>query len=780
MLRIILVVTVCSVVTSFALGETSPTEPQANSLAAESLRQSARTLAAAPARTPARAARLVAMIRMANRLEPQNASTNALLADVYEAQGKAGPASQALQVCLSARPEDHATGVRWIVGRVASLNNASQRIAFLQSVVDQADAANALRAEAAVRLGELFERRAATEDARKAYRKALSFIPYHSAARRHLLAIHPSLKFPKLARQAEALLCELRTNPLAINLAWELGDLLSRVGLYSQAAEMFDYAWAVFLQRNTIKQASPLFVTQHFNALLDADKHAEAAARFTPILESFPNDTNLQSLMVEALRASGDEQKANEIIAAMEARYLDANHTPASPAELAWFYLLTKPDPQRALGHAESAAKDSNAPVIQRILGSAELQTDRADQGADRLDKVMERDVYAAAILAEHYFANDDRQGGLRAIAAAVNAPRGGPAFRKLRAVAAANDANMPTPPESEAITSLVGVFDRRHIQMGLHPEQFLSVEIRPRTESFAPGEPIVVDAVLTNRGTLAVPIGQWGLVNPTMTIEVRTKKTGKKVFRDVPLAIWPAPRFLSPGATTIVPVRLDGGDLGKVLFAHPLERYELTVTGMLDPIQQGGAFRSSLPSIQSPAATIIRRGLHESADGAATPPSPLVCRQVLDAIAVTFLRGDLPDRMLASRQTASLLAMAGAADQGTQNLPKWMTDVFDKPVLSRLLRAAFEDRSFAVRGEALAALGGVKLDRATLPVLGVTFNDPHPLVRFRAAELLGASGTKGRQSILQYLSRDADPLVKEMATAFGPKPARQQRPQPK
>jgi HEAT repeat protein len=137
--------------------------------------------------------------------------------------------------------------------------------------------------------------------------------------------------------------------------------------------------------------------------------------------------------------------------------------------------------------------------------------------------------------------------------------------------------------------------------------------------------------------------------------------------------------------------------------------------------------------------------------------------------------RGDLPARMLAARQVASLLAMVARAERREAKLPPALAKTVKKPVLLAMLRALLEDKSPVVRAETLTALGHMTIDRSILMLLGGLFDDPDPLVRMRAAELLGASKTPGRQTVLTHLSKDSDELVRRMASAFLPR----QRPSP-
>ena len=69
-----------------------------------------------------------------------------------------------------------------------------------------------------------------------------------------------------------------------------------------------------------------------------------------------------------ALKASGQEDRAEEIIAELDQRYQNGDSA-APEAEKAWFYLVTKPMPDKAFVYAEQAEVKEPTPLVQRILG---------------------------------------------------------------------------------------------------------------------------------------------------------------------------------------------------------------------------------------------------------------------------------------------------------------------------------------------------------------------------------------------------------------------------
>jgi len=743
-------------------------------LAAESLCTSAMELANAPSETPARAARLVALTRFAIRLDPTNARAHWLLAGIHEIQGNDVQAAKSLKVCLEQNGLDHVLCRRWLAAELRALDNADQRTELLKSVIDNEALPAPLRAQAAVHWADLLDRQGLRDAELETLRRAMTLDAGHPALRRILNLQADAAPVERV----KVLLGQLRGNPAAANLvdpndpspAWQLAVVLNSLGLQRESVEMFAHAWSLFSRAGGDAKASQVFNVQYFNAMLDAGMAKEAIERFTPMPPRLARSIDLLSLMLEAYRATGEKEKADEIIQAIERRNKIAESTSQDPAavsaQIAWFYLVTKPQPDRAIIHAEKLPIDN--PTYQRILGVAELATGKVEQGRERLEKLAATDPYAAAALAEHYFELNDKKRARDAIAAGSAATRGGPAFRKLLAVAAVNKVEIPPAKGADEVRNILKAFDRRYLEMGLHPENFLAVKISAPSSVVRVGEPVVIEATLINRGPLPAPIGAWGLASPAMSLQVEASSGAEKAsFVDLPLVLWPAPRYLSPGKSVTRAALLNAGALGRHLTERPLENVRLTVSGMLDPIQRGKTFRSALPDVKIEPLVLTRVGLLGGAGGASPADPPKAYRLALGRIVRDIARGPLPARMAAARKIAALLAMFDRLTARRARLAKELAKVVSKPVALAMLRAALNDRSPVVRAEMLAALGRVKIDESILMLLGGAIGDADPLVRFRAAELIGASNTPDKQTVLDHLAGDPDELVALMARAL-------------
>jgi hypothetical protein len=215
--------------------------------------------------------------------------------------------------------------------------------------------------------------------------------------------------------------------------------------------------------------------------------------------------------------------------------------------------------------------------------------------------------------------------------------------------------------------------------------------------------------------------------------------------------------------------VRLDVGDLADFLADRPLEELQLTVSGLLDPVQRGQDFTGAVPSVRPAGCQITRGGLLGRADLSGGKSLPLAYQRALGRIVWDLRHGELPVRMAAARRTASLLCFVERLQRQEAKLPGSLAGVVNRPVLLSILRAVLADGSPVVRAEMLASLGRVRLDAGIGMLLGEVFEDASPLVRFRAAELMGISDSSGNRAVLEQMARDPDELVALMAGAFSP-----------
>jgi len=719
--------------------------------------------------SPARAGRILVLAEFAARLDRRNSDTCRLLADIYESQDAPARAAAALDECVKAGCADQELLLRWLGLKLGGLDTAEQRIAFLKGLCDDEGMPPAFRAQAAAEWGGVLARQGKALPASEAFARALKLDGGNGLALGGLMSVEAN---PAPRRLAELLLAQLRGSPTDFPVGWELAALLDSLGLAAESLEVFDYSWTAFLMRSPQSDSPAGFVVEYCSAMLDAGRADDVVETFEPLLPHFALNADLYSLLVEAHRALGQEGKANELIQVMEAKYkLLANVSSepggTDPAELAWFHLFTMSDPATAVGYANRALLKGESPVAERVLGAADLVTGAPANGVARLEKLAKHDAYAAAYLAEYCFSVGDKPAAEQALQAGAAVSRGGPAFRKLLAVAGSHGAEIPELSGAAEVRRAFEQSDRRFMQAARRPDRFVAVTIRPPAGKVHAGEPLAVRVVLANTSDIPLPLGQLGFLNADLALRATIDGAEKAEFDKLPLAVWQAGRWLDPGKSLTCEARLDAGPLGRFLAARPFETLNITVAGVLDPIGRGGGVTSALPGVSIEPVEVTREGIVVWSASAPAGSSDDAYQLALGRIVRDLRHGDLPEAVAAARRIASLLEFAGLVSRGQAKAPAQLEGRFSRPVLLSLLRAALEHHSPAVRAQMLAELGHTELDAGILMLLPASIDDPSPLVRLRAAELIGVSRSAGRQAVLGHLAQDGDSLVKRMASLF-------------
>jgi tetratricopeptide (TPR) repeat protein len=789
-------------------GTAAPASDDPKALTAESLLSSANNLVLESQATPGRAGRLLALTHLAEELAPGDWRIQRLLADIYQSQGKDAQTASALKICLQARPADYALGVRWLQANLAQASDADSRSAILVQASQDTAWPGELRAQAFAMLGQIHQGQADNTAAGKAFAAALELDPCNPSA---LNGLANTTTNPTTFDRAKTLLMLVQGNPTYAAGQWELAGLLDEIGLYEQSILFYDHAWNIIQLRQLESNELPQFLAQYLSAMLDLsaakqdpDQALRAVSLFQPMLQKNLQNIDLHAMVVEACLLANQPKMAQPVVMSMEVYYQQqVRLSPGKPSaalagEMAWFYLMTANDPKQALiwaGKAQAVGGDS--PVIQRIIAAAKLaspDTDEQtrDQCMQQLTHLADKDPFAAYILATQYDRLGKPEEAKKAIQAGLALTRNGPAFRKLfslgqklnvQALSLAASSATTSQAQADAdvprIAKLIGDFDKRYLELAKEPEKYLKITLSPAQAIFAPGEPIEINATLSAlpaSAGLQIPIGTWGLLNATMALQAKTHSLEDKVFSNLPLVVWPAPRYMTAGDTVTTSVQIDAAGLGRYLFNRPLEAITLTMEGLADPIQHATTLRtkvgdelplaeqfaSSLPQLKPDPVNIDRPGL-PAADAAGKTQASIAIAAITAGLASPTIAG----RMQACRQVDSMLVYAQLVEQNKLRVAGDRLDDASRQRLLQLLAVALADKSSAVRAEALAGLQNVELDAKILDLLAPAITDPSPVVRLRVAEALGVSGLYSRVDVLKFLAKDKNQWVSLAARAM-------------
>jgi tetratricopeptide (TPR) repeat protein len=743
--------------------------PKADNLAAKGLLHSIMLLRHAPEKPIARAERLVALAEFAARLAPDDPDINKVIAYISLVQNKEKALALAIRKSFKARPRDHALALQWLSSEMKGFQDAQSRLTFLDALVEDTKRTGELRAAAAVHQADILIGQGHRKRAITAFDTAVNLDPYLPAALRGQLTLAKKIA---LVDRANIWLRELTVNPHSARQAAQLGEMLNAAGLYEQAARFYNYAWNVNQRMGLGRTVSLDFIVQYCNALLNAGKYKQATEIFGPLSRRFSDSVQLRVLLIEAANRSSQngltKMYSGEIKAIFAPKLSGGQPIASDAAELAWLYLITGTDKQQAMDYAKRAvAIKPLDPECIKVMAAARILSGKksiADLGRAALQKIADKDAFATAFLAEHYYLVGRPRDGEKLVLSGLLLSRSGQAARRLMILAKKHKVTIPPPEGARELQALVEALPQSVLTIGLETEKSFALKVIAPKQIDA-GNGIVVQVELSSTCDRKVSAGMGGLIPATVSLNVTAKgrKTGK--FKDVIRMVLPVGRYLGKGEKVTVSGRIDVGKLHAFINSHPLDDFELTISPrLIDPGARTPGNAEPLPLVARTPGVIKRTGILGKFDRSRVASWKTAYQRSLSLIMGDLKVSDPKIRIRAARQVASLLVLSDGIKSARLRTPNQLTGQINRGVLVLMTAEILKDRGDIVRAEMLASLGQVKLDAAIIRTLGSVIRDPSALVRFRLVELLGASGLSGQEPILKHFAKDKYDLVANLA----------------
>ena len=709
--------------------------------------------------------RAVVLTALAVRLDPDNARAWRVRAEALDVLGDAAAAAAAeTQVLRLGKGRDYDAGARTIRYRLAALDTAEQRTAMLERAAADPSWSDALRALAVTNLGAIAEGRGQMDEALALYRRALTLDPAEQAALRGLARLSADAG---PTGRIDVALGLLRGNPLAINVAWEMGQICRDVGLHGEAVVFYDYAVAV--ARATGRSISQVFWRDHLDALVDAGDYRRAVDEFTDTIGAEITDVAMATLLVEANRRLGNDEQVR-----VHLRHLQEAYAPSEAAarangelaaEVAWYHLVSRQRHRTALNWAALAIKATpDDPLVRRVWGVTHLRSDQAERARQVLASMAAYDLDAVTALLDDALLRGDRDAAARWLKLAGTFSRRGAAWRRLLEVVGKHQVATPAPMVAVADlkTRVDSFLDGPTLAMGRAPQEVLRVTVEPVAAEIHPGTDPAVVATLTNTGAAPVPTGQWGLLEPQAMLTVRAVASDERRewIQPVPV-VWPAPRWLGGGESVRQVVSLNTGRIREALGHRPLSRLELTVETIVEPVRRNDRMVSALPAVTVAPAAIIRRPLVDD-------ETPAAYYEALKGLVSRFSGDDPIEAMRAADVTVSLLALAEKVDAGETGPAGKLGNHLREPRLLAMLRYCLQQAHPVVRARTLAAMDRLTVTPLMVRLITPCLSQSSGTVRALALQrLVDVADGRPVPALARFAANDPDPLVGAMAKAL-------------
>jgi tetratricopeptide (TPR) repeat protein len=179
-------------------------------------------------------------------------------------------------------PADEAACLQWAAGRIEAAQTAEERANRCRELLARPELPPVVASDLHRRLAEFHYNRRELDAAGQQARQALALDALNLAARQLLIEMSDA---PEPVKRANALLAQLAVNPADANAAWELGNMLKRVGLADEAGRWYAHAEAAF---GLVPPGEPPELFREEQAR-DVAAELEAPAELRTALASFPD-----------------------------------------------------------------------------------------------------------------------------------------------------------------------------------------------------------------------------------------------------------------------------------------------------------------------------------------------------------------------------------------------------------------------------------------------------------------------------------------------------------
>lgn len=696
------------------------------------------------------------LLRAAARVDPRLPDPYFWLHELALLEGDSHQAAETVQKLVRLDPTNVGAFGRWLEASLSTRQTLEERKQWLDELSEAGARAPQMQALIQLHAARLALYSMNHAQARMQLDRVLGLDPYNPDAA--AVAVEALDATTPPAQRLRAGLRLLQLNPMAIDVAWEIGVLLDDYGVPDEAERFYAHAIEIHKLSNPDRPLPGEYLLQQSRNAMARQQSDRAIELAKQVIDRSPHLAAQAGLLLHWIFTNRGRTTEAGVVAEQLGKRFASIREPADfavdeVAQAAWFYCTVDKQPQRALSLAESAAARAAGDIFAtRVLGWAQEMNGQFDAARATLAPIAEVDPYAAFKLARLLKDAGDEAGAIRVVETCERFPVVGPArdlFREANLPAAATQ---PAGLITSEMRDVLNGFDREVLAFHREPARFLEASINLEDRSLEPGDPWRAEFVLSNRGRFPITLGPDGMVNPVFLLSFQIEGDKKRDFPNLVTVTLDRARVIPPGATIRSRQTIDVGPVRKAMRMTPQHAQRVVLSAMLDPVQgPDGQWKPAPGGQQLPAVYFNRIPI-------GTSP------QALNAL-FAALGGDSDlQRFRAVEILGELLGEAQNAALGRLNYkPRAVaTDVIRKALLSGLSSDSWESR---VR--TLDALQNAGLDAAMLAAVNGCLDHSHWLVRMMALRLMVRQGPAFADVLAEMAESDEDELVRDLATSY-------------
>ena len=703
---------------------------------------------------------VVSLLDAARRLDATNYKATAMLAESLQVLGDIEAAAQALDEYVAMQPEDEVALARRISLGLENLQTTEDRQMYLWRLANQAQLPAGVRGVIFQELARLSLESANETNARAFLGQAINVDKHSLAARQKMLETMSSEGVG--AVQRVGLLAQMvAINPLRLQVVWDFANGLDELGLHEEAQKWYKYTLGADLAGAGGTEVGSEELLDLASSYVLSGDYNKAMLVLQRISSQNGEHVGVYIWMARAASGLGQSEQAQnyrdsaERLLLQRARGISDNLETAK--QLAWFYLQDKPDTAKAMGWAQKAVElDGEDEGAQLRLGLAQLANGQTEEAQLTLSPLSANDPWARLGLLHILVAGEHTpEQAQQAFGEALGRHSGGWVGLATRELAGAHNVDLPIEQalaqvQSNVIGQLGSPAELRDFYR--HPQDYLYLKLQANQASFNAGEPMMLNISLTNMGALTITMGPGMMIEPNMVLSAQLSGGLQRELKYYDFVSLYKKRVLGPGEGINSTVRLDRGELRRLLRACPQETVTIKVSCIMDPQAVGeDEYLPSLGGQMSKEVVLVRHGFRPGPQSMDRLYGLLKNGPVRDRIASAIILGDLMGNM-----------------QSPQAVPESRTPrtIDDQKAEVELIETA-QTSDWRVRAWLGEALRNVRLTPELSKALADQIRDPHWFVRFMAVRAAGERGAGWQEILKRVAQTDPDELVRQMAVSY-------------
>jgi tetratricopeptide (TPR) repeat protein len=739
-----------------------------------------------------------ASLEICHRLDPRESRYLISLTDLSLRLGDSEKALAWITKYRELQPGDQIAQIQFIDLNSMKMETADDRLNYYTRISQAPSVPNPVRSHAAAQAVRLLTDKGNDPAAAEMLEAALKLNPSNLTALQ--FADELAVESGDASRRFGTLLALLRANVAQPHVMTVLADQLASVGLYDQAINLYNRAFA--LSREQGVAIDPNDFLDYAAVMVSAQQSATAEQVLNSLLESDPMNAPAHFLRAMIARKSSNPASLQTSIdglrGALVARLAAISQTlnTGTPPEPAAARTLPMPDITADIAKIRAGRTDLGEAYIDALADLAWMQLyfDRRSVDDALLTALRNLTGDASPLVARlegwNFLVNND----LVAARQKLSGIAGADALAEMGMLVARNrtgedvrsdvralllrvptgvigamvaDELRPLAGEGQFASDLASDFRRQFeafptslFRLLERAEDFYVLRIDPLKVGHGLGDPILFRITITNKSEFPLTLGPGGVVRPTLVFDAATRGVMQQGFPACAVEEFRQAVVLQPRESATQIVRADGPELRGVMMARPEIALPLYFSVMTNAVLAEAGPRPGPAGYRKPAERPVERD--------ATSISQPAARDKL----LADVRAGESGRRVSAIETAAVFIvnvnaiMTENANQLNEEARNFYTQLVDQ-LREAVTRAATTDESPSVRAWASYLLGMTLAPDQKLAHAERMIGSENWMTRLLSIDLISSLADDQKTALLEKLAtQESDDLVKSAAVS--------------